>query len=85
VTSLFGPEQLPLVSNVREAVERGEDVEAAFSRGRSFTRKYRKYGPGLRGVPELSADDDRECGLSVEDARECGGGMALSVTVVALS
>ena len=42
-------------------------------------------GDGLRGVPVLSADDDRECGLSVEDARECGGGMALSVTVVALS
>ncbi|KAK9814617.1 hypothetical protein WJX72_008764 [[Myrmecia] bisecta] len=44
VTSIYGPENEPLVDAIREAILAGEPVEGAFSRNRSFRKKYRRYG-----------------------------------------
>ena len=44
VTSLYCEEMAQLAEAIRDAVERGELVEGAFSRNRSFRKKVRKYG-----------------------------------------
>ena len=44
VTSLYSPESEPLVYAIRDAVEAGQPVEGAFSRNRSFSKKFKKYG-----------------------------------------
>ena len=57
VTSLFRAQAAALVAAVRQAVERGERVEDAFSRKRSFRKKFKKFGESRRGVsdPEKAA------------------------------
>ena len=44
VTNLFGPKDFELVEAVRECEARGVAVESAFSRKRSFKKKFKKYG-----------------------------------------
>ena len=58
VTNIYEPGQRELVEAVRAAAERGEPVEGAFSRKRSFRKKLRKSaregqggGGGGRGAP----------------------------------
>lgn len=55
VTSLYTAEVEPLVNAIREAVAEGRPVEGAFSRKRSFRKKFKRYGEYVpRGavVPE---------------------------------
>eukprot|EP00271_Cylindrocystis_brebissonii_P018838 TRINITY_DN547_c1_g1_i1.p1 TRINITY_DN547_c1_g1~~TRINITY_DN547_c1_g1_i1.p1 ORF type:complete len:858 (-),score=105.22 TRINITY_DN547_c1_g1_i1:196-2769(-) len=49
VTNLFAPTSRLLVEAVRTAVEAGDPVEGAFSRKRSFRKKFKKYGVGRQG------------------------------------
>jgi len=51
VTNLYGEVNADLVAAVRDAARRGEGVESAFSRKRSFRKKYKKYGPS-RTAPQ---------------------------------
>lgn len=44
VSSMYVEVNKPLVNTVREAMEAGLEVEAAFSRNRGFRKKVRKYG-----------------------------------------
>lgn len=44
VTNLYSDNSVDLVAAVREAEEKGLPVEGAFSRKRSFRKKYKKYG-----------------------------------------
>ena len=44
ITSLYATEVAPLVDVIREAVEEGRPVEGAFSRKRSFNKKFKRYG-----------------------------------------
>ncbi|PRW20256.1 DEAD-box ATP-dependent RNA helicase 22 [Chlorella sorokiniana] len=44
VTSLYSPEAAPLVDAIRDNIAAGQPVEGAFSRKRSFRKKFRKYG-----------------------------------------
>lgn len=44
VTSLYTPENAVLASALRDAVSKGEPIEGAFSRKRSFRKKLKKYG-----------------------------------------
>ena len=44
VTSLYDVDAEPLVNAIREAVEAGKPVEGAFSRKRSFRKKFKRYG-----------------------------------------
>lgn len=44
VSSMYVEVNKPLVETVREAMEAGLEVEAAFSRNRGFRKKVRKYG-----------------------------------------
>lgn len=44
VTSLYAEEMAPLVDVIREAVAEGRPVEGAFSRKRSFKKKFKRYG-----------------------------------------
>ncbi|GJP41882.1 hypothetical protein CLOM_g1504 [Closterium sp. NIES-68] len=44
VTSLYTAGSAPLAEAVREAVQKGESTESAFSRKRSFRKKLKKYG-----------------------------------------
>ncbi|KAI7840009.1 hypothetical protein COHA_006274 [Chlorella ohadii] len=44
VTSLYTPEAAPLVDAIRDNIAAGQPVEGAFSRKRSFRKKFRRYG-----------------------------------------
>jgi len=44
VTSLYSPDRKPLAEAVKAAVEADMPVEGAFSRNRSFSKKFKKYG-----------------------------------------
>lgn len=44
VTSLYTQQSEPLALALRDAIEGGEAVEGAFSRNRSFGKKFKKYG-----------------------------------------
>ena len=48
---MYGEVNADLVAAVRDAARRGEGVESAFSRKRSFRKKYKKYGPS-RTAPQ---------------------------------
>ncbi|KAG2499282.1 hypothetical protein HYH03_002860 [Edaphochlamys debaryana] len=64
VTSLFRDRNRPLVDVLRDYVEQGVPLEAAFSRARSFTKKMRKTGGVFvpRGLPVAEAGGRREEG-----------------------
>ena len=51
VTNLFGETNEELIRAVRDAESRGEPIEGAFSRKRSFRKKFKKYGPS-RTAPQ---------------------------------
>lgn len=44
VTSLYSPDRAPLAEAVKAAIEADQPVEGAFSRNRSFSKKFKKYG-----------------------------------------
>ena len=44
VTSLYSPDRQHLAEAVKNAIEADEPIEGAFSRNRSFAKKFRKYG-----------------------------------------
>lgn len=44
ITSLYTEQAAPLALTLRDAIEAGEPVEGAFSRNRSFGKKFKKYG-----------------------------------------
>ena len=44
VTNLYLPVSFDLVEAVRAAEQNGHNIETAFSRKRSFRKKYKKYG-----------------------------------------
>ncbi|KAK2077462.1 hypothetical protein QBZ16_004307 [Prototheca wickerhamii] len=55
VVSLYDEDQAPLVQALRQGIARGESLEGAFSRKRSFRKKFKRYGKFVpRG--QLSAD-----------------------------
>ena len=54
VTNLCLPGSAELVRAVREAEAKGESVESAFSRKRSFRKKFKKYGESRKGVADES-------------------------------
>jgi superfamily II DNA/RNA helicase len=60
VTNICLPGSADLVRAVRDAESKGESVETAFSRKRSFRKKQKKYGDSRRGVADLSRRKSRE-------------------------
>jgi hypothetical protein len=44
VTSFYLPERADLAEALRQCIESGEPVEGAFSRNRSFSNKFKRYG-----------------------------------------
>jgi hypothetical protein len=52
VTSLYSEDMVDLVAAVQANVAAGLPVEDAFSRKRSFRKKFKKYGPTRRGVSD---------------------------------
>ena len=44
VVSLYSPDRQDLAEAVKDAIEADEPIEGAFSRNRSFRKKFRKYG-----------------------------------------
>jgi superfamily II DNA/RNA helicase len=55
LTSLVAPGAQRLAAAVRGCVEAGEgagEMEGAFSRKRSFSKKFKRYGPSRQGVPD---------------------------------
>ena len=63
VTSLYSPERAPLAEAVKAAIEADLPVEGAFSRNRSFSKKYKKYGHYVpRGQAGQLPNDDDEHG-----------------------
>ena len=44
MTSLYTPDRAYLAETMQEAIELGEPIEGAFSRNRSFSKKFRRYG-----------------------------------------
>ena len=44
LTSLYSPDRKPLAEAVKAAIEADVPVEGAFSRNRSFSKKFKKYG-----------------------------------------
>lgn len=59
VTSLYATEVAALVDAIRDAVAENRPVDGAFSRKRSFNKKFKKYGKFVpRGVVGGAADRD---------------------------
>jgi hypothetical protein len=54
VTNFYLPERAHLAEALRACIESGEHVEGAFSRNRSFSMKFKKYG---KFVPAGQAPD----------------------------
>ena len=59
VTNICLPTTADLVRAVRDAEAKGEPVESAFSRKRSFRKKFKKYGESRRGVADPSMAKNR--------------------------
>lgn len=57
VTSLYSSDRKPLAEAVKAAIEADLPVEGAFSRNRSFSKKFKKYGQYVPRGQNLS-----ECG-----------------------
>ncbi len=60
VTNICLPGSADLARAVRDAESRGESIESAFSRKRSFRKKQKKYGDSRRGVADLSRRKRRD-------------------------
>uniref|UniRef100_A0A1D1ZWA1 ATP-dependent RNA helicase n=1 Tax=Auxenochlorella protothecoides TaxID=3075 RepID=A0A1D1ZWA1_AUXPR len=56
VTSLYGSEAEPLVDALRAAIAADEPVEGAFSRKRSFRKKFKRYGQYVPRGQTLSGE-----------------------------
>ena len=59
VTSLYSPDRKPLADAVKAAIQADRPIEGAFSRNRSFSKKYKKYGqyvPRGQTGPQLNFD-----------------------------
>ena len=58
VTSLYSPDRKPLAEAVKAAIDADLPVEGAFSRNRSFSKKFKKYGEYVpRGQAGQQATD----------------------------
>lgn len=58
VTSLYSPDRKPLAEAVKAAIEADLPVEGAFSRNRSFSKKFKKYGQYVPRGQNLSGYTD---------------------------
>ena len=57
VTSLYSADRQHLAEAVKDAIEADEPVEGAFSRNRSFAKKFRKYGQYVPRGQTLAASE----------------------------
>lgn len=70
VTSLFGDDNRNLVEAIRCSIEKGEPIEGAFSRKRSFRKKFKRYGRYVpRGEVAISSQQDSRCSPSSSSSR----------------
>lgn len=60
VTNLCPPASAELVRAVRDAESKSEPIEGAFSRKRSFSKKFKRYGPSRKGVDDISLRRTRD-------------------------
>lgn len=59
VVSLYNEGNFDLVSAIRQCIEAGDPIEGAFSRKRSFRKKFKRYGRYIpRGVTVPATDPD---------------------------
>ena len=61
VTSLYSPDRQHLAEAVKNAIEADEPIEGAFSRNRSFAKKFRKYGQYVPRGQTLAVSQDLHC------------------------
>lgn len=61
VTSLYSPDRQHLAEAVKNAIEADEPIEGAFSRNRSFAKKFRKYGQYVPRGQTLAVSQGLRC------------------------